>query len=80
MSWASYEDMMAEVPVITAEEIFCIECETRTPEPGCDHCEECLKLLGEAAWERQLENYYGGSSMTQRERIKHDRHSYGSLK
>lgn len=45
MSWASYEDFVAEVPVIVAEDAMCIECEERAPESGADHCTSCLKRL-----------------------------------
>lgn len=45
MSWASYEDFVAEVPVIVPELVFCIGCQTNESEPGCDHCGSCLREL-----------------------------------
>ena len=71
MSWASYEDYMAEVPVITPDPVFCIECEAKEPVPGHDHCQSCLDNLNEAAAERVSESYYGGGSpMTLQEQHK----------
>ena len=45
MSWASYEDYVAEIPVITLEPALCIGCQTCEPEAGTDHCARCLEQL-----------------------------------
>lgn len=45
MSWATYEDYVTEIPVITAEPVLCIECHQHEPEDGTDHCKVCLNRL-----------------------------------
>lgn len=43
---ATYEAFIAESGLLDAKpEILCIECQVVTPEPGCDHCANCLAAL-----------------------------------
>lgn len=65
MSWATYEDMCAEIPVIVPDDALCIRCETNEPEPGCDHCQPCLDVLNDIAWDRL---YGTGSPVSERQR------------
>lgn len=73
MSHASWEDYIAEIPVIVQVPVLCIECKEREPEAGCDHCQCCLDNLNEAAWECSQGDYYGSHRpVTDRERHQHD--------
>jgi hypothetical protein len=67
LSFATYEDFMAEVPVIVPEPALCIGCETGDPEPGADHCQPCLDLLSP-----EVESYYGDGPLTDMERHQHN--------
>ena len=80
MSWATFEDMCDELPVIVPESLLCFECEEREPEEGCDHCQRCLDNLNEADWLRANEDFYGSAQMTHRERLQHEAESAIGLK
>jgi hypothetical protein len=69
MSWASYQDMCDEIPVIVPEPVVCIECEVREPEDGCDHCQRCLDTMNEAAWDTV---YGAGSPVSESQRLQDD--------